>query len=293
MKRGLCLLNIAPVTNGPEHFYQRMAEELSRYGIPLEKKTNDGSLIYIKENGDVVNNLGAYDFILYLDKDKYLSSLLEKCGYRLFNSSQAIRLCDDKMLTHIFLSQEGIKMPKTIAAPLNYGTALPMAFLETITNLLPFPLVAKENFGSLGKNVFLIKNMDELVEFEQKHLQIPHLYQEFISSSYGFDYRVIVVGGKVCAAMKRVNNHDWRSNIAQKGKGEKATLDVDYIEMAEKAARTLQLDYCGVDLLSGPKGEPILCEVNSNAFLSGIEKVSGINVAAEYVKEIVSKMSIK
>ncbi len=292
MKRGLCFLNIAPVTNGPEHFYQRMAEELSRYGVSLEKKTNDGSLIYIKENGEVVNNLGNYDFVLYLDKDQYFSSLLERCGCRLFNSARSIRLCDDKMLTHISLASAGIKMPKTIAAPLNYGTSLPTFFLKSVTDILPFPLVAKENFGSLGKNVFLIQNLDELIEFEKNHLQIPHLYQEFVSSSYGFDYRAIVVGERVCAAMKRVNDHDWRSNIAQKGKGEKANLRADYIEMAEKAARILHLDYCGVDLLSGPEGEPVLCEVNSNAFIAGIEKVSGINVAAEYAKEIVSKISI-
>jgi gamma-F420-2:alpha-L-glutamate ligase len=56
--------------------------------------------------------------------------------------------------------------------------------------------------------------------------------------------------------------------------------------MAEKAASILGLDYCGVDVLIGPKGEPILCEVNSNAFIEGIEKVTGVNVASAYAHHI-------
>jgi glutathione synthase/RimK-type ligase-like ATP-grasp enzyme len=41
-----------------------------------------------------------------------------------------------------------------------------------------------------------------------------------------------------------------------------------------------------VYVLIGPKGEPILCEVNSNAFIEGIEKVTGVNVASAYAHHI-------
>ena len=58
------------------------------------------------------------------------------------------------------------------------------------------------------------------------------------------------------------------------------------IRLAGKAAQILKLDYCGVDLLKGKDGEPILCEVNSNAFLKGIEEVTGINIAYLYAKHI-------
>ena len=181
-------------------------------------------------------------------------------------------------------------MPKTISAPLNYSESISLEFINNVEKELVYPLVAKDNFGSLGKNVFLIKNHEELLDFEKNHYQNPRLYQEFISSSYGFDYRVIVIGGRMVAAMKRVNKEDWRSNIAQHGKGEKVVLSKEYQETAEKAAAILGLDYCGIDLLSGKKGEPILCEVNSNAFLGGIEQVSGVNVAKEYAKEIIEKL---
>ena len=290
MKKALCLLNAYVQTEGPVHFYERMKEELLHYDIILDKKTNAEILTYIDENGDARSRVGVYSFILYLDKDLYVSFLLEKLGYKLFNSANAIRLCDDKMLTHLVLSSQGIKMPKTITAPLNYSALISNEFISNLEKELSFPFVAKENFGSLGKNVFLIKSHQELLEFEKNHYQNPRLYQEFIASSKGFDYRVIVIGGQVKAAMKRVNTHDWRSNIAQKGHGEKVVLPLSYIEMANKAAKILDLDYCGIDILEGPHKEPILCEVNSNAFLTGIEAISGINVASYYAKQIVSKI---
>ena len=55
---------------------------------------------------------------------------------------------------------------------------------------------------------------------------------------------------------------------------------------SDRVYRIAQIDYCGVDLLKGPHGEPILCEVNSNAFIQGIEKVTGINVAGAYASYI-------
>ena len=40
----------------------------------------------------------------------------------------------------------------------------------------------------------------------------------------------------------------------------------------------------------GEHGEPIFCEANSNAFMKGIESVTGINVAERYVDWILSEI---
>ena len=63
----------------------------------------------------------------------------------------------------------------------------------------------------------------------------------------------------------------------------KTELPDEYLKVAEKCASILGLDYCGVDILEGPNGEPIVSEVNSNAFYEGIEKTTGVNVAGCYV----------
>lgn len=290
-KKGLCILNAYLILPGAEHFYERMKEELALLGVDLEKTTNAEILSYIKD-GTITGKKIDADFILYFDKDLYASYLLEKRGYRLFNSARAIELCDDKMRTHLVLANRGIKMPTTIAGPLNYSTNKSDAFVKNLETILSFPLVAKDNFGSLGANVYLLQDEKELVTFEEEHRFSPRLYQEYIASSKGMDYRLIVIGGKFVAGMKRVNDHgDFRSNIALGGHGESVQIPPEFISTAERAARILGLDYCGADVMIGSQGEAILCEVNSNAFIGGIEPTTGINIAKAYATYIVNKIA--
>lgn len=290
--QGLCIINAFSPSPSIPHFYERMKEELGQLSISLELKTSDEVMALINHDGSLETRLPKYDFVLYLDKDLYLSTMLERAGYRLFNRAGAIALCDDKMLTHITLSGHGIKMPKTVSAPLNYTGISTASFLDNLEREIDYPMVAKSNFGSLGKQVHLLKNREELEGFEKRMVLSPRLYQEFIKESFGFDYRIIVLGGQVVAAMKRLNRTgDFRSNIAMGGKGEKVTLTKEQKETAVKAAGILGLDYAGIDLLMGKDGETILCEVNSNAFLSEIERVSEVNVARAYALHIATSLA--
>ncbi len=290
MQKATAIVNGYVFLEGLRNFYERMKEELVKFDIDLELKTTTDLISYIESDGSIVvkENLGA--FVLFLDKDKYLSELLDKAGYRLFNPYEAIRLCDDKMLTYITLSNFGIKMPKTIGSPLNYFNSDDSKFMKVIEDSFSYPLIAKHSYGSMGAGVFLISNHKELVSFMKENGGIPTLFQEFIKSSKGVDYRVIVIGGKAIGAMKRMNPNDFRSNIALGGTAEVAKLNDRYLKTAEKAASILNLDYCGVDLLIGPHDEPVLCEVNSNAFIKGFEHYTGINVAKRYAEYIVDKM---
>ena len=292
LKTGLAILNAYIQTPASLHFYKRMKEELGSLGVELDCKTNAEILVSIDQSGDLLTSqISKYDFVLYLDKDLYVSEMLAKAGIKLFDSAESIRLCDDKMLTYISLSNNGIKMPKTISAPLNYAGIDDDAFIKRVAEELSFPIVAKDNFGSLGKEVYLIKCFTELASFEKEHKFSAHLYQEFIESSKGHDFRIIVINGKVVASMKRSNdNGDFRSNVAQGGHGELVDLPSSFIEAAEKAAKVLGLDYCGVDLLDDKDGNPILCEVNSNAFLQEIERITGKNIAGIYAKHIVESL---
>lgn len=291
--KGICIVNSTHLYGGIANLYQRMKDELSAFGVDLGLSSADEAKVRIESDGAVSTSLGQAAFVLYLDKDKYTSYALERAGYRLFNSSRAIALCDDKMLTYVALSNHGTRMPRTISPTLDYkGNPLKSEALDSIGEELGYPLVAKTNYGSLGNGVYLIKDRIELQDFESKFHAIPRLYQEFISSSCGVDYRVIVIGGRFCVGMKRVNEDDFRSNVARGGKGERVEIPKPFIDMAEKAARLLQLDYCGVDLLIGKDGEPVLCEVNSNAFIKGIEEVTGYNVAKDYSAHIAKTLGL-
>ncbi len=273
MKKAFIVVNA--YTENLREFNQpnRIKAEFEKRGVEMKVLRN--SPLVLKEEGD---------FCIYLDKDKYTARMLER-RMRLFNSAEAIELCDDKMLT--VLALDGFPCPKTIPSLLCYTPQAPVSreLIGCVEGGLGFPVVVKECFGSLGMQVYLVQNRKELDEISERLKLKPHLYQEFIKESAGRDLRVIVVGGKAVAAMKRVSESDFRSNVELGGKGEKFVLDDAARELCEKIAARLKLDYCGIDLLFGKEGY-LVCEVNSNAFFGGIEKVTGVDVAKAYADHI-------
>ena len=287
-KKGLIVINGYGVAEGVQHQLKRLREEFSKRNVVVDVRTSTDVFSYLK-NGDVRVELPKYDFVIYTDKDRYIAEELERAGYRLFNCVDSIVKCDDKMLTHLTLSNQGIKMPATVSSALCYRDDGNREYLDKVIKIIGLPMIVKENYGSLGRQVYLINDKNELLETENKLIHVPHIFQQFISSSKGKDYRIIVVGGKAVAHMKRENKHSYLSNLATGGKSYVVDLPKEYLEVAEKAAKILGLDYCGVDLLEGENGEPILSEVNSNAFFEGIEKTTHVNVAGLYVDYILSK----
>ena len=288
--KGLIITNGYGLADGIKHQVSRLSEEFLKLNVLIDVKRNNELHAFIN-NGEIDVSLPKYDFVMYLDKDRYVADMLERSGFRLFNKVDAICKCDDKMLTHICLSNSGIKMPTSISSTLCYRDDGNRDYLNDVEKRLGFPLIVKENYGSLGKQVYLINNSAELRQIEDKLIHIPHIFQEFVSSSKGLDYRIIVIGHKVVAYMKRENKNSYLSNLATGGFASVVRLPQEYLDMAIKASEILGLDYCGVDILQGSSGEPILSEVNSNAFFEGIEKTTGINVAGAYAKYIIEKIS--
>ena len=236
---------------------------------------------------------GDPDFVLFWDKDTRLARHLEQLGYPVFNSSDAIAVCDDKSLTHLALMNEDIPMPRTIIAPktfdnIGYTNA---NFLKEVTDRLGFPLVVKECFGSFGQQVYLVKESEELRTLVANIGTKPMLYQEFVSYSAGRDVRLQVVGGKVIASMYRYSeNGDFRANLSIGGKMLPYEPSAEQCEMAVRCCEILGLDYAGVDLLFGKNGETLVCEVNSNAHFKNIYDCTGVNAADAILVHIINKL---
>ena len=269
----------------------RLKEELEKLHVSIDIMRNDFFAANITSGGEIASKLSGYDFCIYLDKDKYISYMLEKAGIRLFNSARAIELCDDKMTTALALSNSGIPMPKTLPGLLCYDESAPLneQALRIVEEELGYPVIVKSSFGSMGTGVFKAENFEQLKVAASALKMQPHLFQQYIAESAGRDIRVIVIGGKAVAAMERISGGDFRSNIAMGGRGLKIDMPVQVREMAEKAAALLNLDYCGADILFGKEGF-YLCEVNSNAFFDGIEAATGVNIAKLYANHMVESM---
>ena len=268
----------------------RLNEEFEKENVEISVLVNDGTLAKIEDN-NIVLNFSA-DFVIYLDKDIYLARFIEKCGIRMFNKADFIKLCDDKILTFIACSNLGIRMPKTFAGPLMYREPQndDYMFLTTIIKELNYPMIVKKVYGSLGEGVYLVNNYKELSDLYSEIYRNPILFQEYIYSSKGRSLRILIIDGKVFGGFVRFNNADFRSNYGETADGATLENSQKYFEFAQNIADKLNIEYAGIDLLFDENEDPILCEINSNAFFEEFEKVTGLNAARAIVKMIIKKM---
>lgn len=271
---------------------ERFIEEFKKASIDLSVFVNDGTLAVIKGNETTIN-LPASDFIIYLDKDIYLARMLEKANRRIFNKADFIKLCDDKLLTFIACSNLGIRMPDTFAGPLVYTSNdnPSIDFLDTYIDKLGFPMVVKKVYGSLGEGVYLVENKDELINLYRSICHNPILFQKYVGTSKGKSVRVIIVDRQVVGAFIRKNKGDFRSNFGQSASSEKLQNGEKYIAFAKDIAEKLDIEYAGIDLLDDENGNPILCEINANAFFEEFEKTTGLNVALAFRDMIIKKVN--
>jgi len=110
------------------------------------------------------------------------------------------------------------------------------------------------------------------------------LVQEFIKEAGGTDIRALVVGGKVIAAMKRNGAaDDFSSNLHLGGSAEMIKSTPKERSTAVRAAKSMGLNVCGVDMLRANDG-PVVMEVNSSPGLQGIENATGIDVAGKIIE---------
>lgn len=269
-------------------WFQRAAFKL---GIAAEIIPNDKIVMTIEDGKTVVKGTcqPIPDFVIFTDKDIPLARHLEQAGIRLFNSSTAIEVCDNKITMYQKLANAGLRIPKTIFAPMLFnGTSFQdKTFFQSVITELGFPMVIKEAYGSFGEQVYLVHNEQEMFAKITEIGSVPFLFQEFIDTSYGKDIRLYVVGGKVITAMMREAEHDFRANVHTGGKTYPYEPTGKEKLLAMKAAQIVGTDFAGIDLLFGEKDEPILCEVNSNAHIKGIFDCTGIDIAEiimEYAK---------
>lgn len=254
-------------------------------GITLLPKTNADVLaicnggLSCKVNEDI-------DFIIFYDKDIRLAQALTMSGKRLFNSAAAIEACDDKALTHLKLSGEAIPQPKTILCPKTFPIAgySHFEFLDYAGDILGYPMIIKERFGSLGEQVYLAHSRAEAENILKAINGREAILQEHVTE--GKDLRINIVGGEYIAAMRRISDGDFRANISCGGRAERVQPSEEEIKLALNSCKALGLDFAGVDILWRRDGTPVVCEVNSNAHTNGFYACTGINVADYIIRHI-------
>lgn len=269
---GILVVNAYLKSEKFDTLYRHLISSAAACGIDLQLRTNE----------EVLLGTPQPDFALFWDKDVNAARRLENRGVPVLNSARAIALCDDKAKTYLAL-ENTVLQPKTVIAPLSFYAADYTAFIEQAVKQLGLPLVYKECCGSFGEQVYLCHTLEDI----QSHLNgKPFLLQEFIRESAGEDVRIEVVGGKAVAAMKRSNPDDFRSNITNGGTAVPYQPTQQEAALAVRACEALGLAFGGVDILN----HSLVCEVNSNAHIINLMRVTGVDVAPlifKYIAETV------
>lgn len=194
---------------------------------------------------------------------------LERLGVTVINSSTAIEAVRDKLYTQQILAASNLPVPKTMLArfPIN---------VDFVEKQLGFPVVIKTISGSQGSGVYLSENRENFEDIvtllENTRPDANIILQEFIAHSRGQDVRVIVVGGRAIASMRRFSTDgNFKANVSRGGGAEPFPLTPEVELLALEATRILGLDVAGVDLLFDD-GHFKICEVNSAPGFKGMEE---------------------
>jgi ribosomal protein S6--L-glutamate ligase len=206
----------------------------------------------------------------------------EMMGVYPLSESVAISRSRDKLRALQLLSRKGIGLPVT-------GFAHSPDDVEDLIKMVDgAPLVIKLLEGTQGIGVVLAETKSAASSVIEAFMGLKAniLVQEFIKEAGGADIRCFVVGGKVVAAMKRQGQEgEFRSNIHRGGSANLIRITPEERSTAVRAAQTMGLNVCGVDLLRSNHG-PVVMEVNSSPGLRGIEGATGKDIATLIIEFI-------
>ncbi len=238
----------------------------------------------IRYKGKDLSNFDAIIPRIATSLTKYGTSIVrqfETQGAFSTASSIAIVRSRDKLRSMQLLARSGVGIPKTVFARETADLD------DVIEQAGGAPLIIKVARGTHGNGVVLAETKKAAQAVMQAFYVegVTFLVQEFIKESAGTDIRAFVVGGKVVASMERQSlDDDFRSNIHQGGSGKKVKLTDEERKTAQKAARSMGLPVCGVDMMRSENG-PLVLEVNASPGFA-IETVTGQNVAGKIIEYV-------
>lgn len=200
---------------------------------------------------------------------------LKDMGVSIANSPRAIELCVDKAATSFRCFKAGLPTPETFALESPRQTRA-LVRRECQRG----PLVLKPLFGAQGRGLKLIRQDSDLPDIAD--MAGVYYLQRYIGVERdGFsDCRVLVVGGRVLAAMTRRARH-WITNVKLGAQPEPVDLDDERRDLAVRAAAAVEAEFAGVDLLRAADGRWYVIEVNSMPGWQGLQSVTDFSIADE------------
>jgi ribosomal protein S6--L-glutamate ligase len=200
-------------------------------------------------------------------------------GVPLMNGAQAIAQSRNKMRSLQLLSANGIDIPATVMVR-------DAADLKKMVELVGgVPVLVKLLQGQDKHGVMVCESLQSLGAALEAVLGLGHnlVVQKYVKST-GQDVRVLVVGGRAVAAVRRRPRVGRLSHTLIKGaRLEGVELTEAWRVTAERTAKLVGLEVAAVDLLD-VKGQPRVFEVNSSPALPDMEAATGMDLATPIIE---------
>ncbi|MDP1710278.1 MAG: hypothetical protein Q8L28_01555 [bacterium] len=205
----------------------------------------------------------------------------------MYKKSHVYPLSVAKSLEMKRLIEGGLTLPKTLCGSLK-------TILTDGPKFLRFPFIIKSTSGRHAREVWIIENIKELKAKVTELTPIEsagtkYFAQEFIKASQRI--RVLVVVGRAVAAITRPTK--WRKRFIEKVNGEfpegikeaLSPIPAEYESLAVNAAKSCDLDVCGVDILvEDGTNKTYIIEANAAPAWKLIKKDTPVIVEEEILK---------
>ena len=192
-------------------------------------------------------------------------------GTAVINAPRALEAAIDKYLSAARLAAAGLPVPRC-------RVAQGIEAADEARQELGGDCALKPIFGSQGRGIVRVRSRAELLAATpDPAADRLYLLQEFVPHP-GWDVRVLVVGTDVFAMRRLAAPGDWRTNVARGGKPEPFAPPADWVDLAIRAARCLETEVAGVDLLPAADGRILVLEVNGVPGWRALEASTGHDV---------------
>ena len=204
-------------------------------------------------------------------------------GTPVVNSPRGLEIAIDKYLSLARMAAAGLSVPRTMVAQ------SPDA-IRAAWHALGRDCVAKPIFGSRGRGIARITDEASLETLIDAATAAPPAgsvayLQEFLPHD-GWDVRILLVGKDAFAMRRFAVDGEWRTNVSLGGRPEAFSPPADWVELARAAARAVETEIAGVDLLPARDGRVVVLEVNAVPGWQGLEAATGIPVADTIVRHL-------
>ncbi|MBX3033898.1 MAG: hypothetical protein KF865_08230 [Bdellovibrionaceae bacterium] len=217
----------------------------------------------------IVPRFGAWKF----EESLSLLQSFEKRRVPCVNRPNALRDARHKWIAYLTLREAELPVLPT--------SCLTKAELPT-----QYPYVVKIPDLCKGEGVFLIRKHEDRLALLGP-AEVPEwVMQPYMAYAEGRDRRFFVTReeGIIAAIEREAAAGDFRSNLSLGGRGRVHEPSALEKRLVMDALDVFGLHVAGVDLMLTPQG-PIINEVNGCPGLEGLEKITGVNAAAAYVRQ--------